>query len=274
MKKVLMMGLGEVGSAIKQVEEEAGNEVHVLELDRSPNLNDYDVMHVCIPYSEKFQEYVLNALLKYTPALIIINSTVKLNTTSELRQKISDKNLNIPIVHSLVRGVHPNLYSGIKTFVKYVGGELEDCNLAIEHWSNIGVDSRRIGESVESELAKIMSTTYYGWNILFAKQVDRICKEHGLDFEAVYTEPNLTYNDGYIELDKPEVIRPVLTAPSGKLGGHCVAQNFELLPESKLKMFAKILNECDNDDSDKNGRCEKTTEEKVDNKEEKEKEKC
>jgi len=54
---------------------------------------------------------------------------------------------------------------------------------------------------------------------------------------------NKQYNDGYTKLGKSNVVRPVLTPPSGKIGGHCVSQNFELLPEGKLKKVIKELNE-------------------------------
>ena len=275
MKRVLLMGNGEVGKAIKQVEEEAENEVHVLELNTSPDLNDYDVMHVCIPFSESFKNDVSMAAVRYAPKLVIINSTVPAGTTDEIKKMINNANFNIPVVHSFVRGIHPDLYEGIKTFVKYVGGTQDDCNLASAYWTSLKIESRRIGSAEECEVAKIFSTTYYSWNILFAKQVDRICKKNGWNFNNVYTEPNLTYNDGYIELYKPEVVRPVLTAPKGILGGHCCAPNFELLPESKLKEFCKILNECDNDVDNENGKCGKDRRNEMEKQsKEKEKEKC
>jgi hypothetical protein len=41
------------------------------------------------------------------------------------------------------------------------------------------------------------------------------------------TDFNKTYNAGYVL--KPNVIRPVLYAPSGKIGGHCVVPNAKIL---------------------------------------------
>lgn len=41
---------------------------------------------------------------------------------------------------------------------------------------------------------------------------------------------NDTYNAGYWELGKPNVIRPTLTAPENNtIGGHCVCENAVLL---------------------------------------------
>ena len=39
-----------------------------------------------------------------------------------LTEKIS-KFLDIPVVHSPVRGLHPNLVEGLLTFVKFIGSE-------------------------------------------------------------------------------------------------------------------------------------------------------
>jgi len=242
MKKILIMGLGEVGNAIRLVEEEKGNQIGVLELNRAPELEDYDVMQVCIPFSKSFKNDVSMAVTKYAPKLVIINSTVYPGTTDEIKKNIMDSNLDIPIVHSFVRGVHPNLFEGVKTFVKYVGGTIEDCNKAITHWISLGVESKMIGCAEESEVAKICSTMYYLHNILYAKEVERLCKKNNWDFSNVYTEPNLTYNDGYIELYRPEFIRPVLHAPDDEgVGGHCLIENTIILSEMEITEHMKLL---------------------------------
>ena len=50
----------------------------------------------------------------------------------------------------------------------------------------------------------------------------------------VYTWANETYNQGYKELGKENVIRPVLFPPKGEIGGHCVVPNFNLRLSSWL----------------------------------------
>ena len=42
---------------------------------------------------------------------------------------------------------------------------------------------------------------------------------------------------------KENVIRPVLYPPQTRIGGHCVSENFELLPKGRLKKVCKDLNE-------------------------------
>jgi len=237
MKTIVIVGLGEVGTAIKKVEDVAKNETFVFEMNSIENPeNNIDVMHICIPYSKEFVNVVTNYINSYTPKLVIVHSTTPPGTCDKLK-------LGSPLVHSPVRGVHPNLYDGVMTFVKYVGGSEESCSLAIKHLKSIGLKAERLGECKDTEMAKIISTTYYGANILFAKMVKEICDVHGYDYEKIYTKPNLTYNEGYKKLGMDCVIRPTLVPPNGKIGGHCVSQNFELLPGSKLKKVVKDLND-------------------------------
>ncbi|MFA5142461.1 MAG: hypothetical protein WC471_05845 [Candidatus Woesearchaeota archaeon] len=241
MKNILLIGEGEVGSALKRIEEEAGNKVYVLDLKylTKPDASlGYDVCHVNIPYSERFIEIVDGYAKSYNPGLLIINSTVPLGVTSKVR-----KATKLPTVHSPIRGVHPNLYEGVKTFSKIIGGVTKDTKLADEHFVSIGLKTAVYGSSKESELAKLLCTTYYGWNILFAKQVSLMCKKYGLNYDNVYKDFNISYNEGYSKLGKSNVVRPVLVPPEGLIGGHCVGNNFELLPRSKLKKFAKKMNE-------------------------------
>jgi len=240
MASILLVGKGEVGDALYKLEEEAGNNIDVAELDRKPDVGrKYDVMHVCIPYTERFIGTVIDYGLRYAPNLAIIHSTVPVGTTEHLSDTI-----DFPlVVHSPVRGVHPHLYKGLKTFIKYVGGYGDAVKKAIEHLKSIGIQTKYLGSSETTELAKILSTTYYGWNILFAKEAEKICKIYGLKFEDVYTHANKTYNDGYTKLGRRNVVRPVLYPPKGTLGGHCLGPNFEFLPSGRLKRMVKELNE-------------------------------
>jgi UDP-N-acetyl-D-mannosaminuronate dehydrogenase len=80
-----------------------------------------------------------------------------------------------------------------------------------------------------TELGKLLDTAYYGWNVIFAKEVKRIADEHGLDYEEVYTIPNTHYNEGYKKHGMYHVVRPVLKYIPGKIGGHCVVPNAYLL---------------------------------------------
>jgi len=217
--KVLVVGAGEVGRSLYNVIKDSC-EAEIVDKDQVSEMSP-EIMHVCFPYSENFVQYVKEYVEKYKPIVTVINSTVPVGTTESLGKGF---------VHSPIRGKHPNLEGGIRTFTKEVGGdEPELCQMVANHFTLAGIPTMYRGLSAKNtEFAKIMCTTYYGWAIVFAKEMKKLCNEYGLDFEAVYTEWNKDYNAGYVALGMPQYFRPVLDDMPGKIGGHCVAQNCEL----------------------------------------------
>jgi len=219
MKNVIIVGVGEVGSAIEKLERE--NENHLIlfddKLEAPQNIpKEIDVMHISIPFIKNFVNTVIEYIDTYKPKITIINSTVKPGITDYIKGFVKT-----PVVHSPIRGIHPNLYEGIKTFVKFIGGEPEDCKLAQEHFESFGIKTSTM-TSKESEFLKLLDTTYYGWNIAYANYVKEICDENELDYNNVYTKANVSYDEGYTELGKSNVVRPVLFPPEKGVGGHCL----------------------------------------------------
>lgn len=82
-----------------------------------------------------------------------------------------------------------------------------------------------------TELLKLLDTTYYGLAIAFHGYAEKLCERNHLDFNLVMTMANQSYNEGYQKLGKSNVVRPVLSAPGEKIGGHCVIPNAEILLE-------------------------------------------
>jgi len=188
----------------------------------------YKILHVCIPWSDKFVDVVVGEIERNAELeLVIIHSTVKVGTTEEINKRIG----RMVCVHSPVRGIHPNLVEGLRTFVKYVGADDDTLfRRAIVHLERMGIEIVEDGGgSRDTEMAKIMSTTYYGWNIIFEKEMKRLCDREGLDFDLVYSDWNKTYNEGYRKLGMGHVVRPVLEDMPGKIGGHCITPNCKLI---------------------------------------------
>ena len=102
-----ILGYGEVGQAIAKF---YGKPL-IKDINRDDGLNGVEILHVCIPYNNSFIKTVKGQIKKIKPKLTIIHSTVALGTT---------KKIGGAVVHSPVRGVHPKIYEGIKTFVKYI----------------------------------------------------------------------------------------------------------------------------------------------------------
>jgi len=238
MKNVIIVGVGEVGSAIEKLERENGNDLILFDdkLEAPQNIPDeIDVMHISIPFIKNFVNTVIEYVNTYKPKITIINSTIKPGTTDYIKEFVKT-----PVVHSPIRGIHPNLYEGIKTFVKFIGGNPEDCKLAQDHFESFGIKTSNM-TSKESEFLKLIDTTYYGWNIAFAKYINDMCEENGLNYENVYTKANITYNEGYTKLGKSNVVRPVLFPPKDGVGGHCISSNCLILHEYSPELCNEIL---------------------------------
>lgn len=244
-KKILIAGCGDVGKVILQIEKEAGNECEILDpLHNGGKITDnHFIMHVCFPYSPFFNESVLRYCRAYKPKYVIIHSTIKPGTTDTIQKTASPL-----LFYSPIRGCHNHLYRAMKNhFIKYIMSSFVNNRKAkkdiITHFESLGIEWKWWpGKTKGLELAKILSTTYYGWNILFAKEVKKLCDKYDVEYDNIYTEANKSYNKGFEEMGCPQFVRPVLYPPKGKIGGHCVAQNIELLPDCDLKYFFKELN--------------------------------
>lgn len=214
--KHLVIGRGEVGKALIEVLSE---KYDVSSVDKGESLSSaFDVIHVCIPYSKGFRRAVADYWHHYktVSGLAIIHSTVPVGTSSWFSA-----------VHSPIRGVHPNLAQGIRTFTKYFGGPRAVEAAVI--FARLGIPVATTLRAENTEAMKLWDTTYYGWAIVFEKAVKAYCDRHGLDFDLVYRSANQSYNEGYAKLGMPDVQRPVLEHRPGGIGGHCVIPNAEIL---------------------------------------------
>jgi hypothetical protein len=234
--KVGILGFGEIGKAMAEFYSSPGSpQLVIKDLNRDDGLSGVQVLHVCIPWSEKFVQIVEGEIKRSKPALTIIHSTVAPGTTKEIGGMT---------VHSPVRGVHPNLYLGIKTFVKYIGADNEKAaELAKSHLEGLGIKTKIFSPSTTTEIGKLLDTSYYGLCIAWHGEMDKICKQFGIDFKEAVTEFNETYNEGYEKLGKNNVLRPVLFPPENGIGGHCVIPNAEIIQKYfKSEAINLILN--------------------------------
>ena len=177
---------------------------------------DLGVMHICFPYSETFVENVQGYQKRYEPKYTIIHSTVPVGTSR-----------GVNAIHSPIRGLHPNLEQGIRTFVKFIGGE--QSSEVADYFRRVGLRVCLFEKAETTEALKLFDTEYYRACIEFAQRVKRYCDKKGLNFHEVYTLANLTYNDGYIDLGHSEFVRPILQPIMKEIGGHCVLSNSKLI---------------------------------------------
>ena len=214
----LIIGAGEVGKGLFRILKARYPVIIRDKFDRAED--NFKVLHIAYPALKNFVTVTKKYIKEYNPELVVIHSTIPVGTTRKIASFA---------VHSPVRGVHPKLEKGIKTFVKYFGGR--DAKKAAGYFSRLGIKTQTFKKPETTELLKILDTTYYAWNVIFCKETKRICDALGLDFNEVYTIANKDYNGGYKKLKMAQVIRPVLKPMTGKIGGHCLISNCNLLKD-------------------------------------------
>ena len=218
----LVIGLGEVGKSVREVLQRKYEVEGLDHLEGDPEGKFYYI-HICIPFTNDFIGTVRHYESKYKEegGLTIVHSTVQVGTCDELNA-----------VHSPIRGKHPNLVGGIDVFVKYFGGERS--KEAMDLFLALGVCCMAVKKSRECEAGKLWDTTQYGWNIVLMKEIKKWCDQNEIDFDFIYSHWNTTYNEGYEKLKMKNVTRPVLDFVEGKIGGHCVVPNAEMLKDNLI----------------------------------------
>lgn len=219
--KSLIIGAGEVGVALSKVLADYHPDMYDLDHGTEPDLGTtYDIIHICFPYSIKFIDYVKAYQEKYQPKYTIIHSTVPVGTSDQ-----------VSAIHSPIRGLHPNLEEGIRTFVKFLGGRRS--SEVADYFRRAGIRVCLFDKAQTTEAFKLFDTEYYRVCIEFAHRVKAYCEKEGLNYHEVYTLGNQTYNEGYTKLGHPEFVRPVLQPIMKEIGGHCLLPNKELIKLSE-----------------------------------------
>lgn len=235
--KGIVIGKGEVGTALYNVLKNT-HETYIRDVSPTTVL-DAEILHICFPWNYDFQTAVMKYIREYEPKYVVIHSTLYPKTTELIQYRINQAKLKSKMFFSPVRGVHPNLEEGIKTFVKYLAPKNKKLAKYFEE-AGIKVEQHKHPRTIET--AKVMSTTYYGWNIIFEKLLYKYCKRFEVDYDLIYTKWNETYNEGYEKLGMPNVKRSILKHAKGKIGGHCVIPNLKLVAFDPA-IFIKKFNE-------------------------------
>ncbi len=227
----LIIGDGEVGRSLFNVFFDNYPDPDTEIIGRHDEGGEYDKLHICFPYDKNFESEVKRYQEIHKPKYTIIHSTVPVGTSRKLNA-----------THSPIRGKHPHLEEGIRTFTKFLGGE-QASDLA-DYFRRCGLKVCLFDKQETTEALKLFDTEYYKVCIEFTQRVKRFCNKFDLNFSEVYTIPNQTYNDGYTKLGMPEVVRPVLqpiikSVGEKQIGGHCVLENSVLLLKYEKEMDEK-----------------------------------
>ncbi|MEM3549555.1 MAG: GDP-mannose dehydrogenase [Candidatus Bathyarchaeia archaeon] len=243
-KRVLVVGLGEVGRPLLELLRESGkfdvygydlNENRMLDVGQPASVpNNFDVIHVCIPCRDKeeFAEIVAGYVERFRPKLVIINSTVAPGTTMDVYRRVKGACL---VTYSPVRGVHKSLEHmkwELRRWTKYIGGvDEKSAKAAKKHFEKAGLRTKVLKSCLETELAKLFETTYRAWMIACFQEMHRISRRFGADFEDIV---NFIEDTHRLRFDRP-VMFP------GVIGGHCLIPNTMLLLKVYGSDFLRLI---------------------------------
>lgn len=219
----LIIGAGEIGRSLM----EALSPHHYCEIIDKDILSNgiFEIIHICFPYSDKFEKSVKDYQEEYKPKYTIIHSTVPIGTTRKLNA-----------IHSPIEGLHPFLTESIQTFTKYLGGE--NASEVADYFRRANIKVYLVDKSESTELMKIMSTTFYGIQIEFTKEMKKLCKKYGVPFE-LFTLWNMNYNESYEKLGHPEYKKPLLVPIMKNISQHCIMPNTDLLKNDFTKFLKR-----------------------------------
>ena len=185
-----------------------------------------DFMHVCLPWSKTFVDLVVEYARKHQPAAIIIHSTVPVGTTTAISNALADVDCG-GVFHSPVRGTHPNMVRGLTSYVKFYAPA---SSVVGAHLEALGMKTYSCRSPEDTELLKLMSTTYYGVLIAWAGEVKTMCDKNRTSWDDW---------ESWVRTTNDFVPRPLLQSPEGYIGGHCVIPHAEILDSQFSSAFAK-----------------------------------
>jgi UDP-N-acetyl-D-mannosaminuronate dehydrogenase len=222
--------MGEIGRPIFEIiEENSEYNVYGEDLDVkkcSPNIQKLprtvDIIHICIPCTDmqKFIKVVTSYYKRYKPKMIIINSTVIPRTTEFIADVLQS---DCFIAHSPMFGTHNSKDDMKEQFMFYphvIGGVNDNSAKVIsDYYLSLNSETVILKSSLESEIMKIMETTYAGWLITYFVEFHRLAVEMGADYEdIVRSMMTICGDDNNKPIWYPSVIE-----------GHCIMQNIDLL---------------------------------------------
>lgn len=227
--KSLIIGAGQVGSALKEVLS-THYEVVIRDID-DLQVEGVKVLHICYPDHEGFVENTRKYVEQYKPNLTIIHSSVPVGTTS----KCGDD-----YVYSPVRGRHPRLAIEMKKFHKFVASKNQSkARQAFVYFESCGWPTYLADTTESLELFKVISNVHMGLEVAWRQEVERMLNSFRIRSND-YDQWEKTYRDGYFVTQDYNLMRSLMKPDP--IGGHCILPCTEILrSQFPSKLFDFIL---------------------------------
>jgi len=213
--KHVVIGLGEVGSALYRVLSEKVECYGYDMADDVTSLPMVDVLHICFGWSAEFEAEVKRWVDEFGGEChVIVHSTVPIGTCRR-----------IGAVHSPVLGDHTDMQKSLKTFKKWFGGRIH-YEVLREMTGIFWVQTTAMPETTEA--LKLFCLAKYGVDIAMANFQRNVMESMDMPTDVI-VEWDEAYNQGLRDVGRSDKQRPIITNPDGKIGGHCVLPGTRML---------------------------------------------
>ncbi len=240
-KTVVVAGCGEIGLAIWQLSRGGFEQVIVEDPqygEAEPAKYEVAALHVAIPGGlPNFVDIIDGYVTKYNPNIILFHST----TIPGIIDKLIDRFGVDKIVHTQVHGKHSGerMRRDMLRYPKFVATTsdraFEKAKDVLVGMGHAPEDIVRLSSPMAGEMTKILATTFFGYLIVWAQEIERISEKCGVSYEELMAFTRLQTDDYDIANKFP-----------GEIGGHCVMPNIEILRKtfpSPLWDYLKQSNE-------------------------------
>ena len=227
----LVIGTGEIGKPIYTMVHEGYGEQQVKSRDIDGPLFEgrmFRFLHICYPQITNFPKTVLEYAQQYQAEHIIIHSTVSPWMLDRIDRELSLLDHKAYLWYSPVRGnIQDGMLEGLKSYTKYIAPALtqEGADLVVDHLRNAGFKVKFIESCEALVYAKIVDLAWYGMNIAFYQEVERICKDAAMPIEVIHE-----FIESTVKESGGKVKRQVMYG--GFIGGHCVIPAIEKIVDS------------------------------------------
>lgn len=229
-RSIIIGHKGEVGGALLQVLSPV-HEVYGIDLEgkveeaapQAPKVgqrDNFDVAHICLRYSPDFLDIVRGYLDRFQPGIVDVCTTVPPGTTEQIGPHA---------VHSTTRGQHPHLAAGLRAIPKHISGPKAEA--LARYYRKAGLVCVTDPNPRTTEWGHLANNVHYGLNLVLADLLYRSARKAGVDFMD-YLDYTRTNNEGYRAMGHETKVRPILTPPNGRIGGHCVIMSARMLLET------------------------------------------
>jgi UDP-N-acetyl-D-mannosaminuronate dehydrogenase len=231
-KRILIVGYGEVGKPLFEVVRGVYPEVEWLDVeDKKVEINP-DIMHITYPEQSPtaFIEDSVRYIRRFNPKLVLIESTVTPGTTLKIHEIDGD----VLLCHSPVRGnMTDGMKKGLLQYTKFIGPTSDEAaSKAKEHYESLGIKTHICSSPHETELGKLLETTYRGLMMSWFQEINRICKTLNVQYEEVVEFVGSTEREG-------KQARPIFHP--GVIAGHCIIPNAQKMESIYPSKFVEAL---------------------------------